>query len=65
MTRPADAPEATKAVQYISRSKLFGQPLQAAYPIAVAIDGAITKKVNKMNPSSIQRPALDSMVLEE
>jgi hypothetical protein len=63
MTRPATV--ATKAVAYISRSKLFGLPFHAAYPMAAALDGASTKKVNKMNPGSTQTPALDSIVVEK
>jgi hypothetical protein len=34
---------AANPVQYISRSKFFGLPLHAAYPIAAAIDGTTTK----------------------
>jgi hypothetical protein len=56
--KPATAPVETNAVQYISRSKPFGLPFHAAYAIVAAIAGAITKKVNKINPSSTQTPTL-------
>ncbi len=48
-----------KAVQYISRSKFFGLPFHAAYPIAAAIDGTITKKVNTRNAASTHSPLED------
>jgi hypothetical protein len=40
---PATATGATKAIQYVSRSKLCGLPFHAVYPITAAIDGATTK----------------------
>jgi hypothetical protein len=61
--KPATAPVETNAVQYISRSKLFGFPFHAAYPIVAAIHGAITKKVNKINPSSTDAPTLVCMAV--
>jgi hypothetical protein len=65
MTRLATAPVTTKAIQYVSRSNLRGLPFHAEYPITAAIDGAATKKVSKINTSSSQKPALESIVGEE
>lgn len=58
MMMVATAPVETNTVQYISESKLFGWPFQAAYPIAAAIAGATTNKVNKMNPASTHTPVV-------
>jgi len=61
--KPATAPVETNAIQYISLSKFFGFPFQAAYPIVAAIDGAITKKMNKIIPSSTHTPTLVCMAV--
>ena len=48
--RKKDTPvAAAKAVQYIARSRFFGLPFYAAYPIAAAIHGTITKNVKMKN----------------
>jgi len=55
---------AANAVQYIWRSKFFGLPFHAAYPIAAAIDGTTMKKVKMSNPASIHRPVSECIMLE-
>src|SRR5215472_6170798 len=45
----ATAPIAMKAVQFISRSKFFGLPFEARYPMTAAAVGANTKNASTTN----------------
>src|SRR5215472_18262792 len=48
----ATAPIAMKAVQFISRSKFFGSPFEARYPMTAAAVGANTKNASTTNAAS-------------
>src|SRR6516162_2749948 len=48
----ATAPIAMKAVQFISRSKFFGLPFEARFPMTAAAVGANTKNASTTNAAS-------------
>src|ERR1700682_5239589 len=56
--------QAIKPSTKLSRSKLFGLPFHAAYPIPTAIAGTPTKRANKNSPSTTCNPICEPMVTE-